>query len=214
MAQGEADPVAQALVVEDAHQAGRVAARQNPPALEQGREPVDHRQGESGTSADVDAFRSRRRGHPLGIDPGAGAGEGLDVRDRRDPVGPAGDGAARAGVAPADGVPAQRPILVVSTVDPGGDRLRRHVKVEPPIGIAAGRVDRPAGCRTIPARADRSMEPLARLNLDAGGGAEVPAGHLSPAVPPAGGTAPPAGRRALVVLVGMWRTCYTHREPR
>jgi hypothetical protein len=79
----------QALVVQDPHQGRRVTGLDDAAPLEQRCEPIEHRQGMPGTSAEIPRLRSRCRRQPLRIEPDAGACEGLDVGEPGDPARPA-----------------------------------------------------------------------------------------------------------------------------
>ncbi len=203
----------EALIVKDAHHARSVTPRQNLTPLEQLGQPIAQCQGPPGLRADVTRSGSGRHRHPIGIDPDALPGEGLDVGESYDPTGPAGDRAARAPVAPCCHGQRHPPTDVIQIEGAGGHCAGHHIEAEVSMGTTARRVDRPTRCRAIPTRAPCPVAPLRGHALHMAGRSEVLAPHFSPAVPPGSSTAHRARRRPVAVLAGEPGAWYRHREP-
>jgi hypothetical protein len=209
----KAGPVAKPLIVQDPHQAGLGAGRQDVPLLQQVGKAIEHGQGPSGSSALVEGVRSYGRWHAVRIDPNALAGQGLDVGEASDPVRPARDGSTRARVASRYRSKRLCPSVSVPRKGAFTDRVSDDAELEVSVGVAALGVNRPARRRTVLLRALRTVEALRGLNLDATRSVETPARHFPPAVPPRLGGAGPAPRRSLSVFTRTPRAWYRDSEP-
>jgi hypothetical protein len=86
--------VPESLIVQDPHQAGLAAPRQNAVLLEQGGKPIEDGQSLAGQSAHATRVRPRSRRHAFRIDADAFPSQSFDVGQSCDPVGPARDGSA------------------------------------------------------------------------------------------------------------------------
>ena len=157
--------------------------------------------------------RPSRCRHPVRIDPDTLAGQGLDIGESCDPARPARDGSTRARVTPPYRSKRGRPVLIVPVEGALGHGVGDDVEIEASARIAARWVDRPAWRRTVSLRARCPVEPLRGLGLDSTGRLEMPAAHLSPAVPPGVGTANPARLWSIRMFTGGARAWYTDGEP-
>lgn len=157
--------------------------------------------------------RPSRCRHPVRIDPDTVAGQGLDIGESCDPARPARDGSTRARVTPPYRSKRGRPVLIVPVEGALGHGVGDDLEIEASAGIAAGWVDRPAWRRTVSLRARCPVEPLRGLGLDSTGRPEMPAAHLSPAVPPGLSVANPAPRWSISMFTERPRAWYTDGEP-
>jgi hypothetical protein len=157
--------------------------------------------------------RPSRCRHPVRVDPDTLAGQGLDIGESCDPARPARDGSTRARVPPPYRSKRGRPVLSVPVKGAFGHGVGDDLEIEVPAGIAAGWVDRPAWRRAVSLRARCPVEPLRGLGLDSTGRPEMPAAHLSPAVPPGVGVAHPARRWSISLFTEGPRAWYTDGEP-